>query len=213
MMDQSMVTLGWVILMWKFILLKLSPCLWVKSGGNWQFIDERDGEKAFLGNQNNKCLHILSFSSTRLSALKIVSLILSKDRKINAYGKEPTANAGDVRDTVWSLGWKDPLEEGMATHSDVLAGGIPWTEEAGRLLSIASHRVRDDWSDLAQRSWLTEQFSGIVTAGGEIPCGIPLSPSICSLLYWWIIPKLFSPQGRYCVSSDYAQKMDPKQIP
>ena len=40
-----------------------------------------------------------TFSSTRLRALKIVSLILSKDRKINAHGKEPTANAGDVRDT------------------------------------------------------------------------------------------------------------------
>ena len=33
---------------------------------------------------------------------------------------------------VRSLGWKDPLEEGMATHSSILAWRIPWTEEPGR---------------------------------------------------------------------------------
>ena len=35
-----------------------------------------------------------------------------------------------------SLGWEDPLEEGMATQSSILAWKIPWTEEPGRLLSI-----------------------------------------------------------------------------
>ena len=34
---------------------------------------------------------------------------------------------------VQSLGWQDPLEEGMATHSSFLAWKIPWTEESGRL--------------------------------------------------------------------------------
>ena len=47
---------------------------------------------------------------------------------------------------VWSLGWEDPLEEGMATHSSVLVWRIPWTEEPGRLWS---QRVRYDWSGLA----------------------------------------------------------------
>ena len=37
---------------------------------------------------------------------------------------------------VQSLGWEDPLEEGMATHSSVLAWRIPWTEEPGGLRSI-----------------------------------------------------------------------------
>ena len=32
---------------------------------------------------------------------------------------------------VPSLGWKDPLEKGMATHSSILLGRIPWTEEPG----------------------------------------------------------------------------------
>ena len=34
---------------------------------------------------------------------------------------------------VRALGWKDPLEKGMATHSSILAWRVPWTEEAGRL--------------------------------------------------------------------------------
>ena len=38
-----------------------------------------------------------------------------------------------------SLGWEDPLEKGMATHSSVLAWRIPWTEEPGRLQSMGSH--------------------------------------------------------------------------
>ena len=44
---------------------------------------------------------------------------------------------------------EDPLEEEMATHSSILAWKIPWTEEPGGLLSIASHRAGDDRSDLA----------------------------------------------------------------
>ena len=50
---------------------------------------------------------------------------------------------------VWSLDREDPLEEGMATHSSVLAWRIPWTEKPGRLQSMESHRVGHDWSNLA----------------------------------------------------------------
>ena len=42
---------------------------------------------------------------------------------------------------VQSLGRKDPLEKGMATHSGILAWQIPWTEEPGRIQSIGSQRV------------------------------------------------------------------------
>ena len=49
------------------------------------------------------------------------------------------ANAADAR--AQPLGWKDPPEKGMATHSSILAWRIPWTEEPGRLQSIASQRV------------------------------------------------------------------------
>ena len=37
---------------------------------------------------------------------------------------------------VRSLGWEDPLEKGMATHSSILAWRIPWTEEPGGLQSM-----------------------------------------------------------------------------
>ena len=43
---------------------------------------------------------------------------------------------------VRSLGWQDPLEEEMATHSSVLAWKIPWTEEAGGRQSKGPQRVR-----------------------------------------------------------------------
>ena len=42
---------------------------------------------------------------------------------------------------VQSLGWGDPLEKGMATHSSVLTCRIPWTAELGRLLPMRSQRV------------------------------------------------------------------------
>ena len=47
--------------------------------------------------------------------------------------KNLLANAGDVRDKGLSLGQEDPLEEGVANHSSILAGRIPWTEEPGGL--------------------------------------------------------------------------------
>ena len=42
------------------------------------------------------------------------------------------------------LGWEDPLEKEMATHSSVLAWEIPWTEEPGGLYSMGSQRVGHD---------------------------------------------------------------------
>ena len=45
---------------------------------------------------------------------------------------------------VRSLGRKDPLEKGMATHSSFLAWRIPWTEEPGGPQSMGSQRVRHD---------------------------------------------------------------------
>ena len=45
---------------------------------------------------------------------------------------------------VQSLGWEDPLEKEMATHSNTLAWTIPWTDEPGRLQSMGLQRVRHD---------------------------------------------------------------------
>ena len=45
---------------------------------------------------------------------------------------------------VQSLGWEDPLEEGMATHCSILAWRISWTEEPGGLQSMGLQRVSHD---------------------------------------------------------------------
>ena len=63
-------------------------------------------------------------------------------------GKESTCNAGH-------LGWENPLEKEMATHSSTLAWKIPWTEEPGRLQSMGSQRVGHDWvTSFSVEKWL-----------------------------------------------------------
>ena len=58
--------------------------------------------------------------------------------------KNLLANAGDIKMWVRSLGWEDPLEEGMATHSSILAWRILWTEKPGGLV----HEVTKTWTRL-----------------------------------------------------------------
>ena len=62
---------------------------------------------------------------------------------------------------IWSLGWEDSLEKGMATHCNILAWRIPWTEEPGRLQSIGSQRVEHDWAiNTAQQHIKTFRCAG-----------------------------------------------------
>ena len=74
--------------------------------------------------------------------------------------KNPPANAGDVRDVGSVLGWEDPLGEDMETHSSILSGRIPWTEEPDGLQSV----VAESWTQLKQLSrhtaWV-ETMNGI----------------------------------------------------
>ena len=60
--------------------------------------------------------------------------------------KNPPAILETQEMWVRSLGWEDPLEKRMATHSSILAWEIPWTEEPGRLQSMGSQRVRHSWA-------------------------------------------------------------------
>ena len=62
--------------------------------------------------------------------------------------KNPPANTGDIRDMGLSLGWLDPLEEVLATYSNILAWRILWTEEPGRLWFIGSQKIRYNWNHL-----------------------------------------------------------------
>ena len=56
-------------------------------------------------------------------------------------------NLPAMKDTrVWYLGWEDPLEKGLETHSSILAWRIPQTEEPSRLRSMGSQRVGHNWT-------------------------------------------------------------------
>ena len=60
----------------------------------------------------------------------------------SSNSKEYACNVGDPGSIPGS---RNPLEEGMATHSSILAWQIPWTEEPGGLQSMESQRVENDW--------------------------------------------------------------------
>ena len=73
--------------------------------------------------------HLLSSSNTPHQALG------------GASGAEPACRTGDVGDMSSIPGLADPLEKGVATHSNILAWRIPWTKEPGELQSTGSQRV------------------------------------------------------------------------
>ena len=63
---------------------------------------------------------------------------------------------------VQSLGWEDPLEKEMATHSSIIAWKIPGTEEPGGLQSMGLQRVRHNWTtSLSKRKWQMTQKSQV----------------------------------------------------
>ena len=58
--------------------------------------------------------------------------------------KNPPAKQKTQEILIQSLGWEDLLEEGMGTHSNILAWRIPWTEEPDRLQSMGWQKVGPD---------------------------------------------------------------------
>ena len=70
-----------------------------------------------------------------------VALGVSRGFPGSSDGKKKK-NLPTIQETwVQFLGWEDPLEEEMATHSSILAWRIPWTEEPGGLESTGSQRI------------------------------------------------------------------------
>ena len=66
----------------------------------------------------------------------------SLDRSSSLVAQRMTRLPAMQETQVQSLGWEDPLEKEMATHSSIFAWRIPWTEEPGGLQSTGSQRVR-----------------------------------------------------------------------
>ena len=103
---------------------------------------------------------------------------------------------------LWSLGQEDPLEEGMAAHSSILAWRIPWTEEPDGRQSTGSQRARHDWNNLACMH--AKHFSPIY----------PATPSFhYSCLYSNIVSLalriLFSTWQGHCVSHSLPHPQGP----
>ena len=83
--------------------------------------------------------HDIENTSNR-SGGKLIAMIYQVPRA--SLVAQLVRNLPAVQETqVWSLGREDPLEKGVATHSDTLAWRIPWTEEPGGLQSMGSQRV------------------------------------------------------------------------
>ena len=103
---------------------------------------------------------------------------------------------------VRSLGWEDPLEKGMATHSSIITWGIPWTEDPGRLRSIGLQRVICNWSNLAL-TYLTLCFQfGTTESTSEFtwPCLFRAALPQMELLFvqlkrHWVLWNLVQKQG------------------
>ena len=74
--------------------------------------------------------------------LRVITVPL--DSRGGASGKKPACQCRRHKRQVQSRGQEEPLEEGMATHSSILAWRIPWTEEPGQLQSRRSQRVGHD---------------------------------------------------------------------
>ena len=83
-----------------------------------------------------------------------------------------------MRETwIRSLGWEDPLEKEMATHSSTLAWKIPWTEEPGRLQSMGLLRVGHNWA-----TWLS-LFTFMHWRRSPLQCSCLENPRDSGL--WW----------------------------
>ena len=93
---------------------------------------------------------ILSLDSEACSLKESLSL----SKVVNPVAVEPTSTGVQVN--LGKSSFSPLLEKEMATHSSVLAWGIPWTGGPGGLLSLRLHRVGHDWSDACIHSPLQE---------------------------------------------------------
>ena len=101
------------------------------------------------------------------------------------------------------LSQEDPLEEGMATHSNILAWRIPWTEDPGRLWSAGLQRVRNDWCRLAHihtgpKCCSVPSKWPCRLAFSKIPFQKTVAPFLCTWFLMWslIIEVLFRSEVR-----------------
>ena len=126
---------------------------------------------------------------------------------------------------VQTLGWEDPVEEGMTTHCSTLAWRIPWTEEPGGLQSMGWQRVRCDCvSEHTKAFWTMVLVWNPLKGIDNESCEAALY-YICEFFHWNIWPAgrsqtfymefclLFSfvQQNLFCRISQFMQKVYKKE--
>ena len=144
---------------------------------------------------------IIGRCSLLLFLLALIFLFLLSHRSWDfpgsSHGKESACSVGDLG---WIHDWEDPLEEGMATHSSILAWRIPWTEEAGGLQSMGSQRVWHNWVTKhthrilswskhfsAYKNFFSLSFSFVTIKFSCLRRSIMWDPWVLSLILWLIV--------------------------
>ena len=114
--------------------------------GEWEGGSSRTGHMYAYDwlTMNGRNQHIVKqLSSNRKSTNKLKLIFLFLASLVAQMVKRPPA----MWETwVQSLGWEGNLEREMARYSSTLAWKIPWTEEPGKLQSMGSQRVTQDWA-------------------------------------------------------------------
>ena len=119
--------------------------------------------------------------------VKVYFYVGSRNRTLlpsGLVGKESVHSAGDQ---IQYLGQEDPLEEKMATHSNILAWRIPWTEEPGGQQSMGSQRVRHHCATNFHSSPISEPPPCFVSQL-ELPS---LLPQVTTISTFWVFPYSF----------------------
>ena len=156
-------------------------------------------QRAFVGSfgdmhiVKNNLSHPMHSSQLMLNKTSISAFLFQ--RSDGASGKESTCQCRRRETQVWSLGQEGPVEEGMATHSSILAWRIPWTEEPGRVHGVAKNQTQLKWLSTFAH---TKQVSVLRS---NVLCHVLLSVCLYFLLVFLLLkvtPKC-SVQVRPCV--------------
>ena len=112
---------------------------------------------------------------------------------------------------VRSLGWEDPLEEGMATHSSILTWRIPWTEKPG---GLTVHSVTQSWTQLKQLSMHTCAccYQGVIASRlskltGQKKAVAPHSSTLAWKIPWTEEPGRLQSMGLLTVGHDWVTSL------
>ena len=114
---------------------------------------------------------------------------------LGSSGKEFTAMQETEGTRIQSLGWEDPLEEEMVTHTSILVWKIPWAEDPGGLQSLGLWRVRHDWTCTHYSSPPDQLCSSIIRL-----LSVPRIDSSCLGVSDSTVPLTWNPTSPVCAS-------------